>query len=193
MSASMGLPDLGIMTIDDVCFFIRQIARVSGMPMLVDGDTGFGEALNVMQMVRAFEDAGAGVLVEAAREAARHAHAPYSKFAVGAALLMTDGTIVTGTNFENASYGLSLCAETVAIAAANAAGRLADVVAIGVIGGAMDAAGRATGSAPVRPCGRCRQLLFEHGGPDLLVDAPDGPLDLAVLLPGAFGPGDLPG
>lgn len=62
MSASMGLPDLGITTIDDVCFYIRQIARASGMPILVDGDTGFGEALNVMQMVRAFEDAGAGAV-----------------------------------------------------------------------------------------------------------------------------------
>jgi len=62
MSAQMGLPDLGIMTIDDVCFFIRQVARASGLPILVDGDTGFGEALNVMQMVRAFEDAGAGAV-----------------------------------------------------------------------------------------------------------------------------------
>jgi len=62
MSASMGLPDLGITTIDDVCFFVRQIARVSGLPILVDGDTGFGEALNVMQMVRAFEEAGAGAV-----------------------------------------------------------------------------------------------------------------------------------
>lgn len=62
MSASMGLPDLGILTIDDVCFFIRQLARASGLPILVDGDTGFGEALNVMQMVRAFEEAGAGAV-----------------------------------------------------------------------------------------------------------------------------------
>ncbi|MDE2405088.1 MAG: methylisocitrate lyase [Sphingomonadales bacterium] len=62
MSAQMGLPDLGILTIDDVCFFIRQIARVTGLPMLVDGDTGFGEALNVMHMVRAFEDAGAAAV-----------------------------------------------------------------------------------------------------------------------------------
>jgi methylisocitrate lyase len=62
MSASMGLPDLGVTTIDDVCFFIRQIARVSQMPILVDGDTGFGEALNVMHMVRAFEEAGAGAV-----------------------------------------------------------------------------------------------------------------------------------
>jgi methylisocitrate lyase len=62
MSASMGLPDLGILTIEDVCFHIRQIARVSRLPILVDGDTGFGEALNVMQMVRAFEEAGAGAV-----------------------------------------------------------------------------------------------------------------------------------
>ncbi len=62
MSASMGLPDLGIITIDDVCFFIRQVTRASGLPVLVDGDTGYGEALNVMHMVRAFEDAGAGAV-----------------------------------------------------------------------------------------------------------------------------------
>lgn len=62
MSAQMGLPDLGILTIDDVCFYTRQVARASGLPILVDGDTGFGEALNVMQMVRAFEEAGAGAV-----------------------------------------------------------------------------------------------------------------------------------
>jgi methylisocitrate lyase len=62
MSASMGLPDLGIITIDDVCFFVRQVARSSALPVLVDGDTGYGEALNVMQMVRSFEDAGAGAV-----------------------------------------------------------------------------------------------------------------------------------
>ncbi|RZM21926.1 MAG: cytidine deaminase, partial [Sphingomonas sp.] len=78
-------------------------------------------------------------LVAAARDASKNAHAPYSRFAVGAAVLLDDGTIITGANFENASYGLSLCAETVAIATASAAGRLRDIVAIGVIGGAMDA------------------------------------------------------
>jgi methylisocitrate lyase len=62
MTASMGLPDLGIITVDEVCFFIRQIARASGLPVLADGDTGYGEALNVMNMVRAFEDAGAGAV-----------------------------------------------------------------------------------------------------------------------------------
>jgi methylisocitrate lyase len=62
MSASMGMPDLGIMTVDDVCFFIRQVSRASALPVLVDGDTGYGEALNVMHMVRAFEDAGAAAV-----------------------------------------------------------------------------------------------------------------------------------
>src|SRR5690349_15356727 len=62
MSASMGLPDLGVITVDEVCFFIRQVARASGLPVLVDGDTGYGEALNVMHMVRAFEEAGAGAV-----------------------------------------------------------------------------------------------------------------------------------
>ncbi|PWE54900.1 methylisocitrate lyase [Metarhizobium album] len=62
MTASMGLPDLGMITVDDVCFFVRQIARASGLPLLVDGDTGYGEALNVMHMVRSFEDAGAGAV-----------------------------------------------------------------------------------------------------------------------------------
>jgi len=62
MTASMGLPDLGVITVDDVCFFVRQVSRASGLPVLVDGDTGYGEALNVMAMVRAFEDAGAAAV-----------------------------------------------------------------------------------------------------------------------------------
>src|ERR1700691_873571 len=62
MTASMGLPDLGVITVDEVCFFVRQIARATGLPLLVDGDTGHGEALNVMHMVRSFEDAGAGAV-----------------------------------------------------------------------------------------------------------------------------------
>src|SRR3954467_5939867 len=119
----------------------------------------------------ALEDAAGAVLIEAAIDAARNAHAPYSRFAVGAAVLLEDGSIVAGTNFENASYGLSLCAETVALAAANVAGRLGDVVAIGVIGGVMTRDGIA-GDAPVRPCGRCRQILNEAaqiGGRDIVV------------------------
>ena len=139
-------------------------------------------------------------LIAAARAAALHAHAPYSRFAVGAAVLLTDGSVVTGTNFENASYGLSLCAETVALATASGQGRLRDVVAVAVIGGAMDEAGRATGTAPVGPCGRCRQVLNEAaqlGKRDIAVicAAAEGDVveryHLSELLPHAFGPADL--
>ena len=145
-------------------------------------------------------DVAGAVLIKAAREAARHAYAPYSRFAVGAALLLADGTIVTGTNFENASYGLSLCAETVALATANAQGRLADVVAVGIVGGAMAPGGRIEGEAPIYPCGRCRQILNEaaqHGGRDLAIHcaSADGRIvrrhPLSELLPHAFGPDDL--
>jgi cytidine deaminase len=147
-----------------------------------------------------FVDAGAGVLVEAAREAARHAHAPYSRFAVGAAVLLSDGTVLTGTNFENASYGLSLCAETVALATANTQGRLADVVAVAVIGGVMGKDGLPTGSEVVSPCGRCRQVIneaAEMGGHDLPIfcaSADGNQIErhmLSALLPHAFGPKDL--
>ena len=139
-------------------------------------------------------------LIERARAAALNAHAPYSGFAVGAAVLLTDGGIVTGANVENASYGLSLCAETVAIATVSAAGRLRDVAAIAVIGGAMDVDGRPTGTAPVRPCGRCRQVLNEAaqmGGRDFSVHcgaAEGGAVQsyrVSTLLPDAFGPSDL--
>lgn len=135
-------------------------------------------------------------LVAAARDAMANAHAPYSRFAVGAAVRLTDGSIIAGCNFENASYGLSLCAETVALASVNAAGRLADVAAIAVVGGAMDA----IAPALVTPCGRCRQVINEAqqmaGRPIAIHCAtPDGDrvltLDLAQLLPHAFGPADL--
>jgi len=135
-------------------------------------------------------------LIAAARAAMAQAHAPYSRFAVGAALRLTDGTILTGANFENASYGLSLCAETVAIAAANAQGRLRDIAAIAVTGGPMDGAGEAV----ITPCGRCRQIIKEAqdmaGRPlPILCAAPLGEavrrFDLDHLLPEAFGPADL--
>lgn len=138
----------------------------------------------------------AEVLIAAARLAANHAHAPYSRFAVGAAVLLTDGSVVTGANVENASYGLSLCAETVAIATTASQGRLRDVLAIGVAGGAMDG----TGDTPVRPCGRCRQVLNEAaqmGGRDLAVYCAGLTGDaleehrLSDLLPHAFGPASL--
>ncbi|WP_242123098.1 cytidine deaminase [Sphingobium sp. Sx8-8] len=139
-------------------------------------------------------------LIEAARAAMAHAHAPYSRFAVGAAVRLTDGAIVTGSNFENASYGLSLCAETVALASVNAQGRLADVEAIAVVGGAMGADGSVSGDAIVTPCGRCRQIMNEAeqmAGRTLAIycAAPDGDAvaehRVAQLLPFAFGPADL--
>ena len=139
-------------------------------------------------------------LIDAARAAARNAHAPYSRFAVGAALLMRDGDVVTGANVENASYGLSLCAETVAVASASAAGRLREIVAVAVIGGEMDGDGRPTGTVPVSPCGRCRQVLNEAAqvsGIDLPVYCGSAEGDavarytLSELLPNAFGPRDL--
>ncbi|USI74578.1 cytidine deaminase [Sphingomonas morindae] len=145
------------------------------------------------------EDIGAAALVGAARAAARHAHAPYSRFAVGAAVLLEDGTIVTGANFENASYGLSLCAETVALASVNAQGRLGAVVALAVTGGAMGADGP-EGAAIVNPCGRCRQVINEAAqmaGRDLVIfcASPDGAHirrhTISSLLPDAFGPADL--
>jgi len=139
-------------------------------------------------------------LVAAARTAALHAHAPYSRFGVGAAVLLADNSVVTGANFENASYGLSLCAETVALATASSAGRLTDTVAIAVIGGAIDAGGVPRGLAVVGPCGRCRQIINEAaqmGGRDVTVWCAAAEGDaveryvLSELLPHAFGPADL--
>jgi cytidine deaminase len=123
------------------------------------------------------------ILIDAARNAARHAYAPYSGFGVGAALLMADGSIIEGTNFENASYGLSLCAETVALATANAQGRLRDVREVAVIGG-MIVDGAISGSDAVRPCGRCRHCASADGA---VVEQHL----LSTLLPYAFGPADL--
>jgi cytidine deaminase len=138
-------------------------------------------------------------LIEAARDAASNAHAPYSHFGVGAALLMRDGSVVTGCNFENASYGLSLCAETVALAKANSEGRLREVVEVAVIGGAIGENGL-SGMSVVSPCGRCRQVLNEAaqlGRGDLLIHCAAAEGDavatyrLSELLPHAFGPADL--
>jgi cytidine deaminase len=114
-------------------------------------------------------------------DVAAHAYAPYSRFAVGAAALVGDGRVVTGCNVENVSYGLGLCAECSVVSAlyATGGGRL---VALSCV----DATG-----APLMPCGRCRQVLIEHGGPGLLIDHPAGPLRLGDLLPDAFGPDDL--
>ena len=113
--------------------------------------------------------------------AMRRAYAPYSNFPVGAAALVDDGRTVVGCNVENASYGLGLCAECGLVSSLHATGggRLVALACVDAQGG------------PLLPCGRCRQLLWEHGGPALLVDTADGPLPIGRLLPRAFGREDL--
>jgi cytidine deaminase len=112
-----------------------------------------------------------------ARDAAQLAYAPYSGFPVGAAGLVDDGRVVVGCNVENASYGLTLCAECGLVSSLHATGggRLVAVAVTGPDGGDLAC------------CGRCRQLLFEAGGPDLVVN--ERPMH--DWLPGAFGPHDL--
>ena len=135
-------------------------------------------------------------LVQAAIAAAEYAYAPYSDFHVGAALLLDNGSVVTGANFENASYGMTLCAETVAIAKANSDGQLKQIVAIAVAGG--PAGEVAAGVEAITPCGRCRQIIKEVAdltGRDLPVYcAKSGGYDthlLSDLLPHGFGPASL--
>ena len=120
----------------------------------------------------------------AAAAVADHAYAPYSGLRVGAAGLAADGQVVTGCNVENASYGLTLCAECGLVSALRAAGARGP--------GALRAVAVVAGDGePLLPCGRCRQLLLEAGGGDLLVDTADGPVKLGVLLPAAFSGTDL--
>lgn len=128
-------------------------------------------------------------LIAAARAAADNAYAPYSRFPVGAALRFADGRVVTGANVENASYGLALCAETVAVAKAMAEGVRGGLVAVAVTG---------PGREPLTPCGRCRQVLNELaalGGtdPEVLCVGPEDVrrTTLSALLPDAFGPASL--
>jgi cytidine deaminase len=120
-------------------------------------------------------------LTEAAREAMSHAYAPYSGFPVGAAGLVDDGRVVTGCNVENVSYGLGLCAECGMVSALHATGG-GRLLAVACVGPDREA---------LMPCGRCRQLLYEHGGSEVLVDTARGPVPLSRLLPDAFGPDDL--
>jgi cytidine deaminase len=119
----------------------------------------------------------------AAQAAMTLAYAPYSGFPVGAAALVDDGRIIVGCNVENASYGLTLCAECglLSALAASGGGRL---IAMACVDGA---------GVALMPCGRCRQLLWEHGGAEMLIDHASGPLPLSDLLPHAFGPDDLGG
>lgn len=135
-------------------------------------------------------------LMTAARKAAEQAYAPYSGFHVGAALAFDDGRVIAAANVENASYGLSLCAETVAAAQAMSMGLRGGLVAVAVIGGKPGAASDMT----VTPCGRCRQVLNELaqlGGTDPVIwcggGADDAVLELRLshLLPHAFGPANL--
>jgi len=125
----------------------------------------------------------------AAAAAAERAYAPYSGLRVGAAGLAADGRVVTGCNVENASYGLTLCAECGLVSALHASGAAA-LRASGA--GALRAVAVVAGDGqPLLPCGRCRQLLLEAGGGDLLVDTADGPVELKILLPAAFTDTDL--
>ena len=120
-------------------------------------------------------------LHQSAIEAMKMAYAPYSKFPVGVAALVSDGRIISGCNVENASYGLGLCAEC---------GLVSNLIATG--GGRLIAIACVDGQGNyLAPCGRCRQLLFEHGGSDALLMTNDGPQSMATMLPWAFGPDDL--
>lgn len=120
-------------------------------------------------------------LRERAVDAMRHAYAPYSDFPVGVAGLVDDGRIVVGCNVENASYGLGLCAECGMVSALHTSGggRLVAVACV-------DRSG-----SPLMPCGRCRQLLWEHGGPALLIATTTGIRPMSEVLPDAFGRDDL--
>jgi len=123
-------------------------------------------------------------LRSAARRMTQRAYAPYSGVRVGAAGLTADGRVVLGANVENASYGLTLCAECSLAShlVCTSAERPARLVAVCTVAG---------DGAPIAPCGRCRQVLYEFGGPDLLVDTDAGPVTLGELLPWAFGPDDV--
>jgi cytidine deaminase len=117
----------------------------------------------------------------AATEVMHRAYAPYSDFPVGAAGLVDDGRVITACNVENASYGIGLCAECglVSLLHAGGGGRLVAVVAVDKHGNTL------------MPCGRCRQLLWENGGPSMLLDTVHGIKTMTEVLPDAFGPDDL--
>ena len=120
-------------------------------------------------------------LHKSANEIMQKAYAPYSNFKVGVSALVDDGRVVVGCNSENASYGVGLCAECGLISSltATGGGRLIAVVCVDGDGNYLS------------PCGRCRQLLFEHGGKEMLLMTPDGPKPMSYILPWAFGPEDL--
>ena len=121
------------------------------------------------------------VLRAAAQEVMTRAYVPYSHFPVGAAALVDDGRVIVGCNVENASYGLTLCAECALVSGLHVSGG-GRLVAFTCVDGQGNA---------LMPCGRCRQLLWEHGGADLLVDSVSGIRPMSEVLPDAFGPDDL--
>ncbi|MFJ8770716.1 cytidine deaminase [Streptomyces microflavus] len=128
-----------------------------------------------------FGESDWGALRAAARDAMSRAYAPYSRYPVGVAARVDDGRTITGCNVENASYGLSLCAECglVSTLQATGGGRLTHFTCVDGTG------------AILVPCGRCRQLLYEFGGPELLLETPDGRRTLDEMLPQSFGPQHL--
>ncbi|WP_164115750.1 cytidine deaminase [Sphingorhabdus sp. Alg239-R122] len=137
-------------------------------------------------------------LDDTAQAAALKGYAPYSRFHVGAALLYDDGTIITGANFENASYGMTLCAETVAVAKASSEGRRKGLRAVAIAGGRVENGKLVMDSAPVTPCGRCRQVLNEviaapAGNAAIICSTSNEPVlfDFSDLLPQPFGPAQL--
>jgi cytidine deaminase len=133
--------------------------------------------------VRVTETPDWDALRAAAVAAAASAYCPYSGLQVGAAALCDDGRVITGCNVENASYGLGLCAECTLVGQLRLTG-----------GGRLVALACRSGTGGLlMPCGRCRQVLYEFGGPELLVDTPRGPVAMTGVLPDAFGPADLPG
>lgn len=127
-----------------------------------------------------------GALRAAAEEARDHAYAPYSRHPVGAAALTSGGRIISGCNVENASIGITLCAECGLVSdlvRTSPPGERESIVAFACVG---------PNPGPLLPCGRCRQLLYEHGGGAMLIDRAGGPSPLRDLLPEAFGPEALP-
>lgn len=120
-------------------------------------------------------------LRELAIEAMKTAYVPYSGYPVGSAALVDDGRLISGCNVENASIGIGTCAENGLVSALHRSGG-GRLVAVYCVNGNEE---------PVVPCGRCRQVLYEHGGPNLMVNMLNGPMPMSEVLPQAFGPADL--
>jgi cytidine deaminase len=145
------------------------------------GTTPDADAAAVAGADGASPDVDWPALRAAARDAMTRAYAPYSRFRVGAAGLVDDGRLIVGCNVENASYGLTLCAECGLVSELHASGggRLVAVACVG------------PDATPVMPCGRCRQLLWENGGPSMLLETPHGVVPMTQVLPDAFGPDEF--